>query len=439
MDRIHEYSTDSHKSEVVGIFKVPTTQVDIESGYWEVIRPTQTLDNATVVEFNADAGPFFTDLANSYIKIRLSVSSTAGAILANVELSLTNLIAHSLWSKINLYVSGEDVSGGDRGYPYIAMLLTLLGKNSSWLPSGQLEGFYADTATHMNDYAAANTGFVSRKALVVSGAVGNAPTIVEVVMRPYIGAFQLDRLIPDRTEIRLELTRSNDAFALINNDVAGAAIKLESVHLHLRRVRLSTSTYKQIDGAITLEKRALYPITRFKLFIKGFKSQPIDFTEILKGSIVTHAVVGFVATAAVQGSNKLNPFDFANFGVSRLQLTSVGINYPRTELTPQFAGTTLAGAQVAREYQRLLELAHKNNGPEGLLFSMADFPGGYALYGFDLTPDLDSGHYPPSYRGSLEIHGAFSAEPAANVSIILLAEVPSIWELNSDRSVTKDW
>ena len=108
-------------------------------------------------------------------------------------------------------------------------------------------------------------------------------------------------------------------------------------------------------------------------------------------------------------------------------------------MTPRFNGTALLGTTVAREYQRLLEIAHKSNGPEGLLFSMEDYPGGYALYGFDLTPDLDSGHWSPSFRGSLEVHGAFSAEPAANVSIIVFAEIPSVFEISEDRAITKDW
>ena len=59
-------------------------------------------------------------------------------------------------------------------YPFTTAMLTLLG--SSWLPSGQLEGFYKDTATHMDDYVTANTGFVARKALIVAAAVGNTPT-----------------------------------------------------------------------------------------------------------------------------------------------------------------------------------------------------------------------------------------------------------------------
>ena len=64
MERNHQDSSDVHKSEVVGLFKVPGTQVDIKAGHWKVINPTQNLDNSTVVEFAAEADPFFTDLTD---------------------------------------------------------------------------------------------------------------------------------------------------------------------------------------------------------------------------------------------------------------------------------------------------------------------------------------------------------------------------------------
>ena len=76
MERNHQHSSNSHKSEAVGLFKVPGTQVDIEAGHWDVVHSTQSLDGATVVEFEADAGPHFTDLANSVVKVRFSVSKT---------------------------------------------------------------------------------------------------------------------------------------------------------------------------------------------------------------------------------------------------------------------------------------------------------------------------------------------------------------------------
>ena len=81
MERVHKDSPNNHKTEAIGLFKVPGTQADIEAGYWDVIPPTQSLENSTVVEFSAAAGPYFTDLANSYIKIRFSVSKGGGAIV----------------------------------------------------------------------------------------------------------------------------------------------------------------------------------------------------------------------------------------------------------------------------------------------------------------------------------------------------------------------
>ena len=204
-------------------------------------------------------------------------------------------------------------------------------------------------------------------------------------------------------------------------------IKLESVQWHVRRAKLSEQASTQINDTLR-HSNALFPITRFRVFSKSFESAAIDFTKVLEGAIPTHVVVAFVSSAAIQGSNKLNPFNFANYGLNRLQVSAAGQNFPRRELTPTFSGQALVGTQAAREYHRLLQMTHKTNGPEGLLFSMADFSGGYALYSFDLTPDLDSGHWSPSYRGSLEIHGAFSADPAANVSIVVFAEVPSVWE-----------
>ena len=150
-------------------------------------------------------------------------------------------------------------------------------------------------------------------------------------------------------ELRLELHRSKDAFTLIHNDVGGAAITIHSAQLHLRRVKLSDSMGAQIDAALARE-RALYPVTRFRVFQESFKSQSIDFTNILSGAIPTHVVVAFVDSTAVHGTNKLNPFNLAHYGLTCLQVTAAGVNYPRTELALRFNGTGLAGAQVAREY-----------------------------------------------------------------------------------------
>ena len=75
MERIHKNSSDVHKSEVVGLFKVPGTQTDIESGYWKVLNPIQSITGATEVHFGIGGGTEYTDLANSYLKIKFSVKT----------------------------------------------------------------------------------------------------------------------------------------------------------------------------------------------------------------------------------------------------------------------------------------------------------------------------------------------------------------------------
>ena len=119
--------------------------------------------------------------------------------------SLTNLFTHSLWSKILFSINDVDVTSRDRNYPYSAAILTLVRKNSSWASSGQLEGFYKDTAGSMDDHTAANADFVARKALITAAQLADATPTVCVAFRPYLGMFQQQKIIPDRTKLTLQL------------------------------------------------------------------------------------------------------------------------------------------------------------------------------------------------------------------------------------------
>ena len=438
MELIHAKSAPASKSEVLGLISVPSTQEDIKSGHWEIIGPTQSLTGATNVEFSASSGAFCTDLHNSYVEVEFTVSTTAGSVIAANACSLTNLFAHSLWSKINLSVNDVEVSSGSRYYAHSAALLTLTGKKSSWADSGQVEGFYKDTAGQMDDFAAANAGFVARKALIVAGAVGNAAPTVSTSFRPYLGAFAQTKIIPDRTKLTLRMERSADNFALIVNGVAGAAITLTRVRWHVRRVELTENASLALS-TLLIKENALYPFDRVRCHQQTFRSASFDFEQLLSGAIPTHLLIGFVSSAAAQGTANVNPFNFQNFGLTKLQVNAAGHNFPQKEYAPRFNDNGLTGAQVSREYQTLMMLAHKGFGAEGLLFSMADFCGGYALYGFDLTPDLDYGHWSPSYRGDIAVHGAFAAQPAADVTLVLLSLTPSVFEISGDREIFKEW
>ena len=438
MELIHEKSAPSSKSEVLGLSSLPTTQEDVKAGHWEIVGPTQTLTGATSVEFTAGSGAFCTDLSKSFVEVEFTVTKTGGSIVAADACAPTNLFAHSLWSKVLLSVNDIDVTSGDRNYPYSAAIMTLIGKHSSWASSGQLEGFYKDTAGSMDDRAAANTGFMARKALITAATAATAAPIVCIAFRPYLGMCQQQKIIPDRTKLSLQLEKAADNFALIHNNVAGATITITRARWHVRRVELTESAGRALSQ-ILLKENALYSFDRVRVHQQTFRTTAFDFDGLLAGAVPTHIVIGFVSSAAAQGTANVNPYNFANMGLSRLQISAAGFNYPQKEYTPRFVGNTLAGAKIAREYDALMKLAHRSGGPEGLLFSMADFCGGYGLYAFDLTPDLDHGHWSPSYRGDIEVHGEFAVQPAADVTMVMLALIPSVIEISGEREIIRDW
>ena len=111
----------------------------------------------------------------------------------------------------------------------------------------------------MDDTDSGNSGFVSRKNLIKAAALADPAPTVSVAMRPILVAFRQNRLIPDRTELLLELERVKDSFALISNGVVGASITLTRVCWFVRRCSLVEAANKHMV-AMFVKNRALFLI-----------------------------------------------------------------------------------------------------------------------------------------------------------------------------------
>ena len=144
MERVQETSALAHKGEVVDLWGTPHTREDIEpdSGYWEVINPSQNIATDTSVVITASAGPYTTSLDQSYCQLEFLVTKMTGSIVDTDACSLINLFAHTLWQRVDLFANDVRVSDGSSHYPYQAALLTLIGQNPGWADNaGTLEGY----------------------------------------------------------------------------------------------------------------------------------------------------------------------------------------------------------------------------------------------------------------------------------------------------------
>ncbi|KAF4528503.1 hypothetical protein B566_EDAN016824 [Ephemera danica] len=64
-----------------------------------------------------------------------------------------------------------------------------------------------------------------------------------------------------------------------------------------------------------------------------------------------------------------------------------------------------------------------------------DYPSGYCLYAFDLTPDLsaNSAHWCPQYDGNLRMELGFKTALTESVTIVFYAEYREILEVDKNR------
>ena len=77
---------------------------------------------------------------------------------------------------------------------------------------------------------------------------------------------------------------------------------------------------------------------------------------------------------------------------------------------------------------------------EGNDISLSDYPEGYALYAFDLSPDMAcGGHYSLVKHGNLRLDMHFASPLAQTVNVIVYAEFNNILEIDQARNIIFDY
>ena len=77
---------------------------------------------------------------------------------------------------------------------------------------------------------------------------------------------------------------------------------------------------------------------------------------------------------------------------------------------------------------------------EGNQIAREDFDGGYALYAFDLTPDLAEGdHFNLIKPGNVRVDLKFAQALANTINVIAFAEFENILEIDRSRNIIFDY
>jgi len=435
---IHPHSCECTKSEL-DLFTVPPTQTSVEAGGWLEFNPISSLADGVPIEFVvAGSGQNYIDLSNTQLYVRAKIVRANDAVIDGTHnVAPVNLWLHSLFSEVDVKLNDSLITSNNNTYPYRAYLETLLSYGPAAKKSQLTSSlYYKDTAGQM-DLGDTTTAPIPNLGLSKRHAIASESKVVDMIGCIHNDLFFQEKYLPNDVTLRIRLVRHKDAFSLMSNENGAAyKIKILDCKLFVRKAQLSASVF--VAHAKALEAgNAKYPIRRVVCKSFSVPRGNLSFTQenVFSGQLPTRLVIGLVDNAAFNGSYALNPFNFKNYGLTQLKVFMDGQQHHIKPLEPNFT----TGEYIA-SYMSLFSGTGKQQKDEGNDIDRTDYPNGYTLYAFDLTPDLaEHDHFNLTREGSLRVDMKFGAALGATINVIVYGEFENVIEIDNHRNILFDY
>jgi hypothetical protein len=389
-----------------------------------------TVDSGPI-EFNSPGtGDEYLDPASTYLYVSCRIKKSDGTdVAAEDEVGPENLLLHSLFGQVDVTLNDKLISSSSGNYAYRAVIETILNYGKA-AKETQLTAalWYKDTAGSMESIDN-NAGYTKRKTLT------HGKTI-DLVGRLHSDIFFQEKLLLNGVGMRVKLVRNRDNFVLHSSGVAtNYRINIVKAVLRVRKVRVAPVV--SLGHAAALETgNAKYPINRVecKTFSIQTGMQSVTQEQVFQGQLPSRIVIGCVDHDAFDGMYTKNPYNFKHYKMTKLSLEVDTLDGTKTIVSDFDNGL------IAEGYMSLFIGARKAFKDEDLDVTRDDFVGGFALYCFDLTPDLgESDHYSLVKNGSVRLHLSFAEALRQTINVIVYGEFQNVLEVDRNRNVFYDF
>ena len=483
MSYVHPFSKRCDKSEV-DLFRVPPTQQSLERGRWIDYAPLSSVENAnSAITFLIAGTDEYIDLSKTILTVTGKITKKDGTskLDSNDQSNVApvNNFLHSLFRQVDVYLNGKQVTPAMGTYAYRSYIETLLNYDVSAKQSQFSSAlYYKDTAGQMekagalpatkvlnfklpNDDPSAvgansstkyyvtgtgNQGFAKRHQFIKNGNrfVLSGPIFSDI--------FMTDRLLLNMMDLKVVLNRSSDAFSLMeigNSSPIEPKVQLTDVVLKVRKVKVDQSISDGVERMLK-QTPALYPIRRVECKILTIPANQPNTRQdnIFSGIIPNSFVVGLVHVDATTGEYDKNPYNFQHFGVTSVSLTANGQEIPFKLLTLKYPKDPAGKIDPANDaeldfdeaYNTLFSGTGKIYSNAGLDITREDYPGGYALYAFDLTPDMckSADYFNTVQRGSLTLALTFGDSKDHAIGMVCYGDFENVIRIDSERNAIYD-
>ena len=234
--------------------------------------------------------------------------------------------------------------------------------------------------------------------------------------------------------MKIKLTRSNDAFSILSSADDNLSVKIHSLSLYVYRVQPSDNI-RQLYSKLFNKKNALFPITKSvcKKYTVPSGLSSAHQPNIINGLLPRQIVIGFIRADALNGSYKLNPFNFQHFNCNFVALRVNGVQIPSKGYRPNFEKKI-----VRRELRALYDNIGVSDPSDdsGCNLNVEDFTGGYTLFSFDLTPDKCNGfHTHDNTTGIIDLEILFSKPLTEAITVLCYTAYESMIAITKEKTV----
>ena len=483
MSYVHPFSKRCDESEI-DLFSVPPTQQSLERGRWIDYAPLSSVENTdSPINFLVTGTDEYIDLSKTILTVTGKIVKDNESVLdgANqTNVAPVNNFLHSLFKQVDVYLNGKQVTPAMGTYAYRAYIETLLNYDVSAKESQFSSAlYYKDTATQMDEAGSlpssqtinyknvsgqnaslknyipgtGNQGFAKRSKFIQNSKqfVLSGPIFADI--------FMTDRLLLNMMDLRVVLNCSAPGFCLMDTTGEGTnakpylvkpKVQLSHVELKIRKVKLDQAVSDGIERMLK-QTPALYPIRRVecKILTVPANLPTTRQDNIFSGLIPKTFVVGFVTADAAGGVYHKNPYNFAHFGVTSLSLTANGEEIPFKQLTLKYPKKangeidTTAGEDDDLDFDEAYNTLFSGTGKiysnAGLDIDRDDYPGGYALYAFDLSPDMckSSQYFNTVQRGSLSLALTFKSQ-SEPLALVCYGDFENVIRIDAERNAIYD-
>ena len=478
MSYVHPFSKRCEKSEV-DLFSVPPTQQSLERGRWIDYAPLSSVENPdSAITFLIAGTDEYIDLSKTILTVtgKIALKDGKSKLTGGGQGSVApvNNFLHSLFRQVDVYLNGKQVTPAMGTYAYRSYIETLLNYDVSAKESQFSSAlYYKDTAGKMDEAGGlqssqtvnyknvsgqnasvkvyspgtGNQGFAKRHKFIENGIqfVLSGPIFSDIFMN--------DRLLLNMMDLKVVLNRSSPAFCLMDKNADDSMInpkvKLTDVILKIRKVKVDQAVSDGVERMLK-QTPALYPIRRVECKILTIPENLPNIRQdnIFSGIIPKSFVFGLVNVDAANGDYDKNPYNFAHFGVTNISLTANGEEIPFKQLTLRYPEDSNGKVDPAKDseldfdeaYNNLFSGTGKIYSNAGLDITREDYPGGYALYAFDLTPDMcnSTDYFNTVQRGSLSLALTFEQSTKHPIAMVCYGDFENVIRIDSERNAIYD-